>query len=89
LPGVVVMVSSAVSSRALAGSLGEPVSSDDSRCRDSSIRKRIEEPFAWIKTIAGRRQLRYRGRERNRAWFKITAAVYNLLRITTLDTQPA
>ncbi len=22
-------------------------------------------------------------------WFKITAAVYNLLRITTLDTQPA
>jgi hypothetical protein len=39
--------------------------------------------------MAGRRQLRYRGRERNRAWFKITAAVYNLLRITTLDTQPA
>jgi len=62
------MVSSAVSSRALAGSLGEPVSSDDSGCRDSSIRKRIEEPFGWI---------------------KITAAVYNLLRITTLDTQPA
>jgi hypothetical protein len=53
------------------------------------IRKRIEEPFGWIKTIAGGRQLRYRGRERNRAWFKITAAVYNLLRITTLDTQPA
>ena len=53
------------------------------------IRKRIEEPFGWTKTIAGGRQLRYRGRERNRAWFKITAAVYNLIRITALDTQQA
>ena len=52
-------------------------------------RKRIEEPFGWIKTIGGGRQLRYRGRDRNRAWFKITAAVYNLIRITALDTQPA
>ena len=50
------------------------------------IRKRIEEPFGWIKTIGGGRKLRYLGRERNRAWFKITAAVYNLIRITALDT---
>jgi hypothetical protein len=53
------------------------------------IRKRIEEPFGWIKTIGGGRQLRYRGRQRNRAWFRITAAVYNLLRITALDAQLA
>jgi transposase len=53
------------------------------------IRKRIEEPFGWTKTIGGGRQLRYRGRERNRAWFKMTAAVYNLIRITALDTQHA
>jgi transposase len=53
------------------------------------IRKRIEEPFGWMKTIAGGRKLRYIGRQRNRAWFKITAAVYNLLRITALDTRPA
>lgn len=53
------------------------------------IRKRIEEPFGWTKTIGGGRQLRYRGRERNRAWFKITAAVYNMIRITALDTQHA
>jgi hypothetical protein len=53
------------------------------------IRKRIEEPFGWTKTIGGGRQLRYRGRDRNRAWFRITAAVYNLIRITALDTQPA
>jgi transposase len=53
------------------------------------IRKRIEEPFGWIKTIGGGRKLRYIGRQRNRAWFKITAAVYNLIRITALDAQPA
>jgi transposase len=53
------------------------------------IRKRIEEPFGWIKTVGGGRQLRYRGRQRNRAWFKTVTAVYNLLRITALDTQPA
>jgi hypothetical protein len=53
------------------------------------IRKRVEEPFGWIKTIAGGRQLRYRGRERNRAWFKITTAVYNIMRITALDARAA
>jgi transposase len=53
------------------------------------IRPRVEEPFGWIKTIAGGHKLRYLGRDRNRAWFKITAAVYNLIRITALDTQPA
>jgi transposase len=52
------------------------------------IRKRIEEPFGWIKTIGGGRKLRYIGRQRNRAWFKITAAVYNLIRITALDAHP-
>ena len=29
------------------------------------------------------------GRDRNRSWFKMTAAVYNLIRITALDTQRA
>ncbi len=53
------------------------------------IRKRIEEPFGWMKTVAGGRKLRYKGRERNRAWFKITAATYNLIRITALDTATA
>jgi hypothetical protein len=48
-------------------------------------RKRIEEPFGWVKTIGGGRKLRYRGRERNRAWFKITTAVYNMIRIVALD----
>src|SRR4029450_9541862 len=52
-------------------------------------RPRIEEPFGWIKTIAGGRKLRYTGRTRNRAWFLITTATYNLLRITALDTSTA
>jgi len=50
------------------------------------IRKRIEEPFGWMKTIAGGRKLRYIGRARNRAWFLITAAVYDIIRIAALDT---
>jgi hypothetical protein len=51
------------------------------------IRKRIEEPFGWIKTVAGGCKLRYKGRQRNRAWFLIAGAVYNVLRITALDAQ--
>jgi hypothetical protein len=46
-------------------------------------------PSGWIKTIAGGRKLRYIGQARNRAWFKITTAVYNLIRITALDATPA
>jgi len=53
------------------------------------IRKRIEEPFGWIKTIAGGRKLRYKGRQRNRAWFLLAGATYNLIRIAALDAQPA
>ena len=53
------------------------------------IRKRIEEPFGWIKTIAGGRKLRYIGKARNRAWLLIAGAVYNVLRITALDAAPA
>jgi transposase len=53
------------------------------------LRKRIEEPFGWVKTIAGGRKLRYLGRARNRAWFRLTTAVYNIVRITALDTAAA
>jgi transposase len=53
------------------------------------IRKRIEEPFGWMKTVGGGRKLRYIGLKRNRAWFLMTGAVYNLIRITALDAQTA
>jgi hypothetical protein len=51
-------------------------------------RKRIEEPFGWIKTIAGSRK-RWLRRKRNRAWSLMTGAVYNLLRSAALDAQTA
>jgi len=53
------------------------------------IRKRIEEPFGWMKTIAGGRKLRYIGVRRNRAWFLMAGAVYNVIRITALDAAAA
>ena len=49
------------------------------------IRKRIEEPFGWMKTVAGGRKLRYIGTRRNRDWFLMAGAVYNILRIAALD----
>lgn len=52
-------------------------------------RKRIEEPFGWIKTIAGGRKLRFIGRVKNRAWLFMAGAVYNVVRIAALDAQPA
>ncbi len=52
-------------------------------------RKRVEEPFGWIKTIAGGRKLRHKGRQRNRHWLLIAAASYNLVRIARLDTRAA
>lgn len=53
------------------------------------IRKRVEEPFGWVKTVGAGRKLRYIGNDRNRAWFKMTTAVYNLIRITALDAATA
>jgi len=50
------------------------------------IRKRVEEPFGWIKTVGAGRKLRYCGTQRNRAWFKIETATYNLIRICAIDT---
>lgn len=49
------------------------------------IRKRVEEPFGWIKTVGCGRKVRYIGQQRNRAWFKMEAAVYNIIRICALD----
>jgi transposase len=49
------------------------------------IRKRVEEPFGWIKTVGAGRKVRYIGQQRNRAWFKMEAAVYNIIRICSLD----
>ena len=44
-------------------------------------RKRIEEPFGWIKTIGGLRKTRHRGRGLVEWFFVFTATAYNLIRI--------
>jgi transposase len=47
-------------------------------------RKRIEEPFGWMKTIGGLRKTRHRGRSLVKWFFVLTAAAYNLIRIPKL-----
>jgi hypothetical protein len=53
------------------------------------IRKRIEEPFGWIKTIAGQRKTRFRGRDKVGWAFTFAAAAYNLIRLPKLLGAPA
>jgi len=49
-----------------------------------TIRKRIEEAFGWIKTVAGQAKTRFRGLERVGFAFTFAAASYNLLRLPKL-----
>src|SRR5712691_7365275 len=44
-------------------------------------RKRIEEPFGWMKTVGGLRKTRHRGRGLVEWFFVLTAVAYNLVRI--------
>src|SRR5215469_3888993 len=48
-------------------------------------RKRVEEVFGWIKTIALQRQTRFRGMERVAWMFTFAAAAYNLVRMRNLQ----
>lgn len=52
------------------------------------IRKRVEEIFGWVKTVAGGRKLRYRGVEKNQLWVEVTMAGYNLVRMAKLTQAP-
>ncbi|WP_307436977.1 IS5 family transposase [Labrys monachus] len=49
-----------------------------------TIRKRIEEPFGWIKEAGGFRQTKHRGQERVGWMFTLRAAAYNLIRLPKL-----
>ena len=53
------------------------------------IRKRIEEAFGWMKTIAGMRRPTRRGTERVGQAFTFVAAAYNLVRLPKLLTAVA
>ena len=48
------------------------------------VRKRIEEAFGWIKTVAGLKKTRFRGRARVDLAFTFAAAAYNLVRLPRL-----
>ena len=48
------------------------------------IRKRIEEAFGWMKTVAGQRQTKSRGTDRVGWSFIFAAAAYNLTRLSKL-----
>jgi transposase len=52
-------------------------------------RKRVEEIFGWIKTIANFRRTRYRGRELTQLAAYLVAAAYNLMRIARLSAASA
>ncbi|WP_430981686.1 transposase, partial [Mesorhizobium ciceri] len=52
------------------------------------IRKRIEEAFGWIKTIAGQEKTKLRGRDRVGWAFTFAAAAYNLVRLPKLMAAP-
>jgi transposase len=53
------------------------------------IRKRIEEAFGWMKSIAGQRKTRFRGIERVGWSFAFAATAYNLVRLPKLLAAPA
>jgi IS4 transposase len=48
------------------------------------IRKRIEEAFGWIKTVAGQAKTSFRGVERVGFAFTFAAAAYDLVRLPKL-----
>jgi transposase len=52
-------------------------------------RKRVEEVFGWMKTVALQRKTRFRGLERVGCMFTFAAAAYNLVRMRNLTFQPA
>jgi transposase len=52
------------------------------------IRKRIEEAFGWIKTVAGQHKTKFRGRDRVGWAFTFAAAAYNLVRLPKLMAAP-
>lgn len=52
-------------------------------------RKRVEEVFGWLKTVALQRKTRFRGIDRVGWMFTFAAAAYNLVRMRSLTVQPA
>jgi transposase len=52
-------------------------------------RKRVEEVFGWMKTVALQRKTRFKGPDKVGWMFTLAAAAYNLVRMRTLLAEPA
>ena len=52
-------------------------------------RKRVEEVFGWMKTVALQRKTRFRGLDRVGWMFTLAAAAYNLVRMRNLQSAAA
>ena len=57
--------------------------------RSQQKRKLVEQVFGWIKSAAGMRRTKLRGRQRVDWMFRMAATAYNLVRMRTLLRQPA
>jgi transposase len=72
-----------------AGTLGLPLPGEAQGGDDAvsqRIRKRIEEIFGWLNTVAGWRKSRFRGLGRTEHGFHLALAAYNLTRMPKLLT---
>ena len=56
----------------------------DGYAASQRIRKRIEEAFGWIKTVASQEKTRFRGLGRVGFAFTFAAAAYNVVRLPKL-----
>jgi transposase len=61
----------------------------ESYAQSQKKRKLVEEAFGWMKTVGLLHKLRHRGRAKARWVFQLTAAAYNLVRMTSLLTEYA
>lgn len=52
-------------------------------------RKRVEEVFGWMKTVALQRKTKFRGIDRVGWMFTLAATAYNLIRMRNLQMAPA
>jgi transposase len=69
--------------------IDDALAASDGYALSQRARKRIEEVFAWVKTIAGWRKTRHRGLARVGWQFTLALAAYNLIRLPKLLAAPA
>lgn len=64
--------------------IDDAMAASDDYAASQRVRKRIEEVFAWVKTVAGWRKTQHRGLARVGWQFTLALAAYNLIRLPKL-----